>query len=126
MSKKTVILVMGLSGSGKTTFSKKLSGLLDSVHFNADEVRKDANDWDFSAEGRIRQARRMRELADKSECKNIIIDMICPLKEMRKIINPDIIVFVNRITSSKYKDTDSIFETPTEDEARIFCTTEHD
>ena len=34
---------------------------------NADEVRKEANDWDFSKEGRKRQSKRMAEFAFKIE-----------------------------------------------------------
>ena len=55
---------MGLPGSGKTTLAKKLIPLLDAVWLNADEVRKEANDWDFSPDGRIRQANRMKIAED--------------------------------------------------------------
>ena len=41
------ILVMGLNNSGKTTFSKQLAYEITATHLNADEVRKQANDWDF-------------------------------------------------------------------------------
>ena len=58
------ILIMGLPGSGKTTLASKLIPLLNAKWVNNDEIRKDANDWDFSEEGRIRQAKRM---ADQSE-----------------------------------------------------------
>ena len=43
---------MGLPGSGKTTLANELAPLLNAKRLNADEVRKEANDWDFSEEGR--------------------------------------------------------------------------
>jgi len=39
---------MGLPGSGKTTLANNLVPLLKAKRLNADEVRKEANDWDFS------------------------------------------------------------------------------
>jgi adenylylsulfate kinase len=53
------ILIFGLPGSGKTTFAKKLISEKKIAYFNADEVRKMFNDWDFTEAGRIRQAQRM-------------------------------------------------------------------
>ena len=50
------ILICGLPGSGKSTLAEPLSRLLDGVWINADEVRTHYDDWDFSIEGRIRQA----------------------------------------------------------------------
>ena len=113
---KNIILVMGLSGSGKTYFCESLLNVFpveDLAYFNADFVRDAYNDWDFSKEGRLRQVKRMRDLADSSDKSTIIVDMICPLVEMREILKPDVIFFIDRIKESKYKDTDSIFERPT-------------
>ena len=45
---------MGLPGSGKTTLANELGPMLNAKRLNADEVRKKANDWDFSEEGRKR------------------------------------------------------------------------
>ena len=59
------ILIMGLPGSGKTTLASKLAPLLNAKRLNNDEVRKAANDWDFSEESRTRQAKRMADLAEK-------------------------------------------------------------
>ena len=56
---------MGLPGSGKTTLASKLVPLLNAKWINNDEARRAANDWDFSEEGRIRQAKRMADLAEK-------------------------------------------------------------
>ena len=46
-----IILVMGLPGAGKTTLADEMAPLLNAKRLNADEVRKAANDWDFSEEG---------------------------------------------------------------------------
>ena len=56
---------MGLPGSGKTTLANELGPMLKAKRLNADEVRKAANDWDFSEEGRKRQAKRMADFAVK-------------------------------------------------------------
>ena len=45
---------MGLPGSGKTYLAERLQPLLNAAWYNADIVRKMANDWDFSPEARIR------------------------------------------------------------------------
>jgi adenylylsulfate kinase-like enzyme len=112
---------MGLSGNGKTTFYNNIKETLKNhLYLNADEIRKSYSDWDFSISGRIRQAHRMKSLSEKSEESLIVIDMICPLKEMRSIIKPDIIFFINRKDSSKYPDTDIIFEMPSKDECETF------
>ena len=73
---------MGLPGSGKTTLSKKLVGLIKSVWLNADKIRTEFNDWDFSPQGRIRQANRMKKIAQSYIDKelSIIADFVCPTK----------------------------------------------
>ena len=53
---------MGLPGSGKTTLASKLVPLIKAKWLNADQIRSEANDWDFSIEGRKRQADRMINL----------------------------------------------------------------
>ena len=85
------ILIMGLPGSGKTTLALELMQLLapNAVHLNADAIRKINNDWDFSEEGRLRQAKRMRTLADGIVRNYAIADFVAPLEEMRRIYNAD-------------------------------------
>ena len=79
---------MGLPGAGKTTLAIELAPLLKAKRLNADEVRKRANDWDFSIEGRNRQAKRMAEQALnlKQDDNYVIADFVCPTPQAKKII----------------------------------------
>ena len=109
-----IILIMGLPGSGKTTLASELVPLLKAKWLNADEVRKEANDWDFSPEGRARQANRMRDLAKKlrDEGNYVVADFICPTKEARKLFGADYTIWMNTIKSGRYEDTNKMFEKP--------------
>jgi adenylylsulfate kinase len=108
------ILIMGLPGAGKTTLALNLMHYLqpDAIWLNADQVRKKYNDWDFSAEGRLRQSSRMRELADCAGTKYVIADFVCPLPEMRGIYDPHFIIWVDTITEGRYEDTNRAFVAP--------------
>ena len=101
---------MGLPGSGKTTLAQKLAKMFDAKLLNADEIRKEANDWDFSIEGRIRQAKRMRQLADQHPV--VIADFVCPLPEMRDIFDADYIIWMDTIQQGRFEDTNCIFVKP--------------
>ena len=84
-----IILIMGLPGAGKTTLANELAKLIKSKRLNADEIRKAANDWDFSEEGRIRQAKRIADIAEKykKEGSYVVCDFICPTPKSRKLFN---------------------------------------
>ena len=115
------ILIMGLPGSGKTTLATKLTELLNAKLLNADEIRKQVNDWDFSLEGRIRQSKRMVDLANKykSDGKIVVADFICPTPKTRKIFSPDVIIWVDTIKKGKFEDTNKIFIKPEKFDLRI-------
>ena len=109
-----IILIMGLPGSGKSTLSTKLAQKIGANHIGADKVREKFEDWDFSEEGRRRQAIRMQKLAFESKKTYVICDFICPKKEYRDILKPDIIVWMDTIDEGRFEDTNKMFEKPTE------------
>ena len=109
-----IILVMGLPGAGKTTLANELAPALNAKRLNADEVRKAANDWDFSEEGRTRQAKRMADLALKlkTDGNYVIADFICPTPEARKLFPADYVVWVDTIKEGRFDDTNKMFVKP--------------
>ena len=109
-----IILVMGLPGAGKTTLANELAKLIECKRLNADEIRKAANDWDFSEEGRKRQAKRMSNeaLKIKKDGNNVIADFICPTPEARDLFPADYIVWVDTIKEGRFEDTNQMFVKP--------------
>ena len=105
---------MGLPGSGKTTLAKLLIPMFNAVWLNADKVRKEANDWDFSEMGRSIQANRMKRLADEASKnnRNVIADFVCPTEHTRKDFNADYIIWMDTIKESEFEDTNKMFEEP--------------
>ena len=105
---------MGLPGSGKTTLANELAPMLNAKRLNADEVRKAANDWDFSIEGRQRQAKRMAEFAInlKKVGNYVVADFICPTPEARNLFPADYIIWVDTIKAGRFEDTNKMFVNP--------------
>jgi GTPase SAR1 family protein len=140
MINPTRILIMGLPGSGKTYFAERLKQFIEdngdifkvnpdrllnyegipdhklmkvSVDwFNADEVRKRYNDWDFSRDGRIRQSLRMFEFAMKCSGEFVICDFVAPLPEMRHNFKADWTIWMDTIDAGRYEDTNRAFVPP--------------
>ena len=141
------ILVMGLPGSGKTYFAEKLKNYLISHGdimkinpgkilnangipnsaiwqisvdwFNADEIRKRFNDWDFSKEGRIRQSIRMFDFAIKCSGDFVICDFVAPLVEMRNNFKADWTIWLDTINKGRFEDTNQAFVPPNVYDFRI-------
>lgn len=108
---------MGLPGAGKTYLAQQILGHLQSEKkrvgwLNADIVRTQFDDWDFSTEGRIRQSKRMRMLADGMNTDYVICDFICPLPEMRDNFDAEWTVWVDTIQKGRYEDTNRAFIAP--------------
>jgi adenylylsulfate kinase len=108
------ILIFGLPGAGKTWLAERLQKEMDCAWYNADEVRKMANDWEFSDEARMRQARRMRNIADyeTQNDRDVICDFVCPTTSTRSAFGADITVWVDTIEEGRFEDTNKAFERP--------------
>jgi hypothetical protein len=129
------ILIMGLPGAGKTFMAEALKKRLEASTeipvealaqcevvptfyrpsvkwFNADEVRKKYNDWDFSHEGRIRQSLRMAEFAMTANADCVICDFVAPLPEMRHNFKADWVIWMDTIDQGRYEDTNKAFVSP--------------
>ena len=108
------ILIFGLPGSGKTTLAKPFADLIGGVHLNADIVRTSYDDWDFTPEGRMRQAQRMKHLADGVVMagKIAVADFVCPTYMSRSEFNADYTVWMDTIKEGRFEDTNALFEKP--------------
>ena len=143
------ILIMGLPGAGKTFLATALKKFLETNSsirhmpisrtvnmemapatyscsvdwFNADEIRKRYNDWDFSNEGRIRQSIRMADFALSCTSDYVICDFVAPLVEQRNNFKADWTIWVDTIAAGRYEDTNKAFVEP---EVYDFRITEQD
>ena len=106
------ILICGLPGSGKSTLAEPFANLLGGVWLNADAIRKEYDDWDFSPEGRMRQAMRMKFLADGvvKAGKIAVADFVCPTEAARAEFAPDFTVWMDTIKEGRFEDTNKMFE----------------
>ena len=134
------ILIMGLPGSGKTTLAGALKKYLEEngeisyaralqEHignfkcqvnwFNADDIRRKYNDWDFSNDGRIRQSIRMFQFSIEAGGDYVICDFVAPLVEQRNNFKADWTIWVDTIREGRYADTNAAFVEPEHYDFRI-------
>ena len=133
------ILIMGLPGSGKTTLAGALKRYLEEngeisygraemlpidtkcqvSWFNADDIRRKYNDWDFSQDGRIRQSIRMFQFSMEAGGDYVICDFVAPLAEQRNNFKADWTIWVDTIREGRYADTNAAFVEPEHYDFRV-------
>ena len=106
------VLIFGLPGAGKTYLAERLSTRITCAWFNADDIRKKYDDWDFSDEGRLRQATRMHDLASRAEETVALVDFVCPTNALRNVFQADTSIWLNTIKAGRFEDTNKLFEPP--------------
>lgn len=114
------ILATSRSGQGKTYFCRQFLKQISAAYFNNSDVRKQTANSDFSMSGQLLAAQNMRRLVEQSSAEIKLVDMICPTKELRAVIKPDFIVFIDGDKPSKFPDTDALYEKPSFLEAKYF------
>jgi hypothetical protein len=114
------VLVMGLPQSGKRRMAKRVASLLpDSILINSHDERVKAKDINHTVDGQMRHAYRILELCRKAKKENVVINMVCPLPEMREILNPDIIIWMDNDGKCEYVETKEMFIPPNQYDARF-------
>ncbi len=116
------ILICGLPGSGKTWLAERLSKNINNcAWYNADIIRNASNDWDFTKEGRARQAMRMKTFADfeKKNGRYVICDFVAPTKTARDSFAADYLIWLDtikegRVVENKKKELENAKKLPFE------------
>ena len=111
------ILIMGLPGTGKTWLGERLGKHFNIPYWDADDIRRIYNDWNFSSLGREKQALRMRKLAEVDPIS--ISGFVCPLPGYRRHFFPDKVIWMDTIKESEYEDTNNLYQPPTKFDVRI-------
>jgi hypothetical protein len=107
------ILVMGKDATTRRVVSKKLAEIIpNSELLISSDLRIKEMDVDYSYDGQMRHTFRVLEYARNSKYETVIIDMTCPLEEMRETLCSDIIIWVDDINNINMEERQSPFIRP--------------
>ena len=115
------ILVVGRSESSRKEIALNISKMLpDTSLIVSKEVREQEKDMDFSFDGKMRHSSRILDYARESSTTNVVIDMLCPFEEMREMISPDILIWVDDLININISSNPHIqFDRPRKYDLRI-------
>ncbi|WP_246207188.1 adenylyl-sulfate kinase [Methylocystis heyeri] len=116
------MLIMGLPGAGRTSLARALSQRLDAVYFNGDEFRANiARGLGLSLEDQVEQARRIGWLCNcVSEAGGAAVaDLVCPTEETRAAVQPDFLIWVDRVEPDQDEDAVALFTPPAQYDLRV-------
>jgi adenylylsulfate kinase len=112
-----IVQIIGLPGSGKTTFATALADKINAIHLNADYIRSTVNsDLSFTIKDRIEHSRRLGEMARMISWQghNVVVDFVCPTKETREAFGKsNIFVWMNTVQEGRFEDTNKLWQIPT-------------
>jgi hypothetical protein len=117
-----IIQIIGLPGAGKTELAKALKERINAIHLNADEVREDiSSDLGFTDADRLEQSRRLGAISRllSKQGHLVIVDFICPTEETRNAFGDASVIWVDRIKSGRFEDTNKVWQTPTKVDIHI-------
>jgi adenylylsulfate kinase len=120
-----VLLVQGLPGSGKTTLSRVLTGMLGAVHVNADWARSTVTSHlSFAEKDRVLQAKSLGQMARMifEQGPWVVVDFVCPIVQTRhnffdqfKERSEVYSVWMNTIDHGRFEDTNRMYKPPMND-----------
>jgi len=86
------------------------------------EIRRFMNDWDFSVDGRKKQAERLGLIASVAD-RDVVVSYICPTHECMEVFLkncPDAyVIWMDTVKESRYADTNALWENPAYFDMRI-------
>jgi hypothetical protein len=91
------ILVMGVKGSGKTTFAKELAKNMNATYLSSEHVCDIYQENENTIEGEAKVSAKLRRMALLSDTEFTVIDYKCERKMSRDYLAPDLVIWLNTV-----------------------------